>query len=86
MKDLIPVTFRDVLVLIYGLIIGWYVTSDSGRQLIKLTNMFIYGPFLIYLGLTFKDKLTRSVLLSMGATIIAYSLKKYMDTAALRKR
>ena len=53
-------------------------TSGIKSQFIRLIDVFIYGPFLIWLSLKEKEPLISIGLLFMGTTTISYNLKNYI--------
>jgi len=69
----------DVLIILFSLIIGWLATSGAKSQFVRLGDIFVYGPFLIYLGFKFEDDLIRNALFFMGCTTITYNLKNYLE-------
>jgi hypothetical protein len=73
--------YAPVLVITFG-IIGWlFATGISKTQYIRIVDILIYGPFLIYLSL--KKTATFSIfekvfLLFLGVTTISYNLKNFL--------
>lgn len=73
--------YAPVLVITF-FIIGWlFATGISKTQYIRIVDILIYGPFLIYLSL--KKTATFSIfekvfLLFLGATTISYNLKNFL--------
>lgn len=63
-------------------IIGWLLATGLGKgQWVRLIDIFLYGPFLIYLST--KDTYTFSsneklFLLFFGATTISYNLRNFL--------
>ena len=74
-------------VIFVGLIIG-YISTDTGKtQNVRLLDVFIIGPLMIYLGyLNYKItknnenllKLLTIVLIFFGSSTITYNLKNYI--------
>jgi sulfite exporter TauE/SafE len=74
-------------VIFVGLIIG-YISTDTGKtQNVRLLDVFIIGPLMIYLGyLNYKNtknnenllKLLTIVLIFFGSSTITYNLKNYI--------
>lgn len=58
--------------------IGYMSTSGIKSQFVRLIDVFIYGPFLIWLSLKEKEPLISIGLLFMGTTTISYNLKNYI--------
>jgi len=77
MSDL---TAIDCIVIIVFWIIGWISANGEDKaQYVRLIDVFIYGPFLIILGLGFVDRpIIKYGLLWIGVTTISYNLKNYM--------
>jgi hypothetical protein len=65
----------DILIILLSLIIGWISTIGFKSQWVRLIDIFIYGPFLIYVGMQIDNKFIRAIMLFMGATTISYNLK-----------
>jgi hypothetical protein len=63
-------------------IAGWWLATGSEKtQWVRLVDVFVYGPFLIYLSA--QSSYTFSVyekagLLFLGATTITYNLRNYL--------
>lgn len=60
------------------LAIGWYSTTSVKTQLVRLADVFIYGPLLIWISTRTRTKWERIVLLFMGMTTITYNLRNYL--------
>jgi len=58
--------------------IGYVSTSGIKSQFVRLIDVFIYGPFLIWLSLKEKEPLISIGLLFMGTTTISYNLKNFI--------
>ncbi len=61
------------IIFAFGLF-GWFMATGVKTQWIRLVDIFLYGPFLIYLGIVSKSY----ILLFMGATTITYNGKNYL--------
>lgn len=59
--------------------IGHVSTTGVKSQLVRLIDIFVYGPFLIWLSLREKEQLISIILLFMGTTTISYNLKNYIQ-------
>lgn len=63
--------------------IGWILATGVGKtQWVRLVDILVYGPYLVYLGLirsayTFSEW-ERTGLLFLGATTISYNLRNYI--------
>lgn len=71
---------KKIVFVILFFILGWISSSDEKSQFIRLVDIFIYGPFLIYLSSIYKTKnnYIETILLFMGVTTISYNLKNYL--------
>ena len=76
-----------IIILIFiGLILGYISTSGSKSQNVRLIDIFILGPIMIYLGwYNYKKidkndyiKLLSIILIFFGSSTITYNLKNYM--------
>ena len=72
----------NLLLLIVFLYAGWYfATGSSKTQWVRLIDIFVYGPYLIYISLhnqyvfTYAEKV---FLLFLGATTISYNARNYL--------
>jgi len=78
----------DYFVIIISLFIGWISTAGQKTQFVRLIDVFVYGPFLIYVGTViyqrksegskFNNLFVKNMLFLMGGTTIAYNLKNYI--------
>ena len=69
----------ELVVLILFFVFGIYSTVGIKTQFVRLVDVFIYGPFFIWLG--FKRTKTifeKIALFFVGATTISYNLKNYL--------
>ena len=74
----IPKTVSFVVVAI-GLYLGHISTSGTKTQTIRLLDVFLIGPLMIYFGHNSRVVSIFSILLTFfGATTITYNLKNYM--------
>jgi len=68
--------------LILFLYIGWILATGTQKtQWVRLVDIFVYGPYLLYLST--KDDYTFSVyekifLLFLGATTVTYNARNYL--------
>jgi len=58
--------------------IGYVSTTGVKSQLVRLVDVFLYGPFLIWLSTREKEQAISIILLFMGTTTISYNLKNYI--------
>jgi len=67
-----------IIILVISLLIGWITATGSKGQWMRLIDVFIYGPFLIYAGIKIKEEWLGVILLIFGATTMAYNLNNYI--------
>jgi len=72
------VKYMERLIIIF-LIIGWLSTCGEKTQLVRLLDVFIYGPFLIWLGTREREKWIKVFLYFMGATTLTYNLRNFIE-------
>ena len=62
--------------------LGWILASGSSKtQWVRLVDVCVYGPFLIYIGFHNQYSfsfLEQIFLLFLGATTITYNLRNYL--------
>lgn len=66
-----------------GLLLGWVSTEGSKSQSIRLLDIFLLGPLMIYVAITSYFQIVIHptyilLLLFFGATTISYNLKNYL--------
>lgn len=76
-----------LLIIIFG-IIGWILSKGVKSQFVRLFDIVIYGPILLYIGIKyFSKKLPILIfMLFLGATTISYNLKNYLSKADIIKQ
>ena len=71
-----------LLLLIIFLAIGWMsANAESKTQFVRLLDVFLYGPLLIYIAFDQSNNLNeiiRFTLLLMGATTMSYNARNYL--------
>jgi len=73
--------YMPILIVIFGLI-GWFAATGLGKvQYVRIIDILIYGPYLVYLAMketyTF-SMLEKLFLLLFGVTTITYNLKNFL--------
>jgi hypothetical protein len=68
--------------IIIFLIIGWFATSGVKTQLIRILDVLLYGPFLIWLGYRENKKWIKLFLYFMGSTTVTYNLKNFIEQSS----
>lgn len=70
-----------ILIIVFG-IIGWISTTGVKTQLVRLGDIFLYGPFLIWIGYSrIKNSIERYILYFIGSATITYNLRNYIIIA-----
>jgi len=72
------VMLRDILILIIFGVMGWFSTTGVKSQLVRLGDVFVYGPLLIWIGYEIKEPWKQFVLYLMGSSTITYNLRNYL--------
>lgn len=77
-----------IIFFIASLIVGWVLaTGNSKTDFVRLIDIFIYGPFLLYLaykgigdlkGTSQMNSAEVALLVFIGATTISYNARNYM--------
>ena len=69
------------IVVITGLVIGYISTSGTKTQNIRILDIVVIGPLMIYFGYSYQPMNIFSLLLIFfGATTVTYNLKNYFYT------
>lgn len=70
--------FTVQMMVIAGLILGWLVTTGVKTQWVRLLDIILLGPFLIWLAFKVrKPKIVKLLLAFFGSTTISYNLRNY---------
>ena len=76
-----------VIIIIIGFIIGYISTKGTKSQYVRLLDVFLLGPIMIYLGwINYKKlnnkeymlKIMNIMLIFFGSTTITYNLRNYI--------
>lgn len=67
-----------ILLSILFFIIGWISTNGKKSQYVRLLDIFIYGPILIYVSTVINNFYLKIIILFMGITTISYNLRNYI--------
>ena len=71
----------QITVIIIGLILGYISTSGVKSQNIRILDIVVIGPLMIYFGYSYQPMNIFSMLLIFfGATTVTYNLKNYFYT------
>jgi hypothetical protein len=62
---------------ILGLIIGWVTTNGFKSQYVRILDILIFGPFLIYVAIR-PSFWTSLLLIFIGTSTMAYNFKNYL--------
>jgi len=73
------------LIIILGLILGYQTTKGVKSQNIRLLDIYVIGPIMIYIGIRYYilsskviDKLFSLLLIFFGSTTITYNYRNYI--------
>lgn len=73
-----------VAAIIVGFIVGFMSTSGSKSQYVRIGDILIFGPIIIYAGLSLKGRpLLSLVLVIIGASTMTYNYKNYREEEAV---
>lgn len=77
-----------ILLIAASAAIGWILaTGKSKTQWVRLVDIFIYGPFLIFIGLhrTYTFSTAEKIfLMFFGASTVTYNLRNYLGSRSKR--
>jgi hypothetical protein len=75
------------VILLFGLILGWISTHGVKSQQIRLVDVFIIGPLMVFVGLRLLPSSTLAALavIFFGATTISFNLKNYIYQASTER-
>jgi hypothetical protein len=65
----------EYILIIIFLILGWMTNIDI--QKLRLIDVIIYGPILLYSGFIIENLFLKIMLLFIGSTTISYNLRNY---------
>ena len=70
-----------IFIVVIGLVLGYISTSGIKSQKIRILDIGVIGPLMIYFGYSYQPMNLFSLLLMFfGATTITYNLKNYIYT------
>lgn len=72
-----------LLAILLGLIIGWISTTGAKSQWVRLGDIFIFGPLLIYVAIYIPNVWLKILIILIGASTITYNLKNYLAESQL---
>jgi len=67
-----------IIVIIISLVIGYFTSTGVKSQWIRLIDIFVYGPFLIWVSTQIIPIWAKIALIFMGATTMSYNLRNYI--------
>ena len=66
-----------MVLLIIFFMVGWYMATGSKTPLVRLIDVVIYGPYLVYL--SFQAESVHSYMLGfIGMTTVSYNLRNLL--------
>lgn len=66
-----------LLIVLFGLY-GWWMARGVKTQWVRLLDVFVYGPFLLYIAFKSEAWYEQLGLLFLGATTITYNARNYL--------
>lgn len=71
------------IIILLSLLVGWFSATGFGKgQYVRLIDIFLYGPYLIYIGMKPKytfSNIEQAFMLFLGATTISYNARNYLS-------
>lgn len=68
---------RSLIVVIIGLYVGYISTAGTKTQAVRLLDVFLIGPLMMYFG-HLGESVFAMLLVGCGAATITYNLKNYL--------
>ncbi len=66
--------------IIFGVLLGWYSTSGVKSQFVRILDIAVWGPLVIWAGVLVKEpKWVKWLLVLIGSATIAYNLRNYLS-------
>ena len=62
-----------------SLLAGWFATKGTKSQWIRLLDILVIGPLMIYAGLQIEQNWLAIPLMIFGATTITYNLRNFLN-------
>ncbi len=69
---------EQVILIIVFAMYGWWMARGVKTQWVRLLDVFVYGPFLLYLAFKSEIWYEQLFLLFLGATTITYNTRNYL--------
>lgn len=70
--------FIYILIFIISFLVGWISTYGKKSQFIRILDILVFGPVLIYVAFVTKEKWLSWFLIFLGASTMGYNLKNYI--------
>lgn len=67
-----------LLLIVLGLIIGWLSTTGMKSQFVRILDIILFGPILIFAATQVKDWWLKVILILMGASTMSYNLRNFL--------
>lgn len=68
-----------IFLIIISFLVGWFSTGGQKSQLIRILDVIVFGPILIYSALYIDDPWLYIILLFLGASTMGYNLRNYRE-------
>ena len=67
-----------IFLIIFFILIGWFSTTGIKSQIVRLGDIFLYGPFLIWISTQIEPLWAKIILILIGSTTISYNARNYI--------
>jgi len=67
-----------IIIIVVSLIIGWFITTGVKSQTIRLFDIFVFGPVLIWAATMVEYLPVKILLIFFGSTTIAYNTRNFL--------
>lgn len=68
-----------ILLILISLLVGWLTTTGVKSQFVRLGDILLYGPFLIWVATMIEETWIKVILIIMGGTTIAYNARNWFS-------
>lgn len=72
-----------ILVILF-LVAGWFTSSGVKSQWVRLGDVFLLGPFLIWVATQVQQRWVKVLLIAFGASTMAYNARNWLHERAPR--
>ena len=72
-------TWLLVTIVIVSLLIGWFSTKGVKSQWIRIADVVVFGPVVIYAGTRVDQEWLAVLLIFLGASTMTYNLRNFIN-------